>query len=415
MNQTKRRKAFSYLLVDLIRGLFYFSFIFIAIMTLKTSNIFAQDIEVEAQGKVAVVDRDINRAQAEAKKLALRNAVEQGAGVIIDSNTIIQNYQIIQDRVFSNSRGFIKNYKVLMDTTTTGDSYYIYWIKATVSREKLESALTSIEVLRLQQMERGNKSIIVIYDPRASDATLPLKFNDSNEREVILSAIQNLNKIFLEKQFNVFDENRLLEVNEEMTYSDLSNFDEKALYLAKKNSADLLITFRLISTVEKDKNFSWAITILSGKAVFAGNGQLIGTNRQKSKQAFKLDASGFEVFDNMSISATKAAEIVAKELTKQILVTAPPKEMYRLTFNNLESAQKRAVKRRIRNIKGYKSHRIVSETVNGVNLELDLELGDNADFSTLIQDSIEKDSSFKGYFLESECQRNRCNFAPVLK
>jgi len=90
-----------------------------------------------------------------------------------------------------------------------------------------------------------DKSVIILYDPRADAGTLPLKFSNPNEREVILTAITEINRVFLETQFNVYDQNRLEQVNQEIAkYSDYADFDQKALDLAQSNSADLLITFR---------------------------------------------------------------------------------------------------------------------------------------------------------------------------
>ncbi|MBF0236669.1 MAG: hypothetical protein HQM12_03095 [SAR324 cluster bacterium] len=263
-----------------------------------------------------------------------------------------------------------------------------------------------------------DKSVLILYDPRADAGTLPLKFSDPNEREVILAAIVEFNRIFLEHQFNVFDQNRLEEVNREIAkHSDYANFDERALELAQSNSSDLLITFRLINYVDKGKDglLSWAKAELTGKIVFAGTGQLIGVSREKGESAFGLGATGGVVFSNMAKAATKAANPAAQELIRMFSETAPPKDMFRLIFSGLSILQKRSLPIQLKMVPGYKGHRILAQTKNRLDIELDMELGDHNELSKVISETIEKDSNFQGYLLDAECTRNRCSFQSVKK
>ena len=323
---------------------------------------------------------------------------------------------MLSDRVFSSARGFIRSYKIIDQGADSKNKEYEVTIKAMVSRDQLENVLTEIESLRIQQKRRGNKSVMVLYDPRAEGATLPLKFANPNEREVILAALGELNRQFLGKQFDVFDQNRLTQINQELNQSnDYSNFDQRALKLAQSNAADLLITFRLISSIEEGEMISYAMSTLSAKAVFAGNGQLIASSRQDGKTGLPSKSSGGVVYHSMASSSIQAAEQASQELVRQMFVAQPPKEKYRLIFSNLSIRQKRAVLKNIRKVPGYQAHKKLSDKSNQVDIELDLNLGDNADWAASVSELLEKDVSFtrKNMLLDSNCQRNRCAFTPV--
>ena len=47
-----------------------------------------------------------------AEKQAITDAVRQAVGAYIDSDTLTQNEEVIQDRILTLSSGFVKNYRV---------------------------------------------------------------------------------------------------------------------------------------------------------------------------------------------------------------------------------------------------------------------------------------------------------------
>ncbi|MEJ2744553.1 MAG: hypothetical protein P8123_02535, partial [bacterium] len=52
-------------------------------------------------------DEAINRAQ--------RRAIEQGIGTIVDSETMVENFQLLEDKVLSQVKGYITGFKVIKD------------------------------------------------------------------------------------------------------------------------------------------------------------------------------------------------------------------------------------------------------------------------------------------------------------
>lgn len=114
-------------------------------------------------GNAPVINGNVAAAEEEATNDALRRAVEQEAGVLLQSFTQMQNLEIVRDDIFSNARGFITNYKPLFKTTSSDGVTYHVTVEADVNTLNMQNRIKSQEsafVIRQEQME--NKNIIVL-------------------------------------------------------------------------------------------------------------------------------------------------------------------------------------------------------------------------------------------------------------
>ena len=62
---------------------------------------------VRVTGEVATVAGDDAQTEKNAKRDARRKAVEQGAGVLVSSNTIVRNFQLITDEIATSAKGVL--------------------------------------------------------------------------------------------------------------------------------------------------------------------------------------------------------------------------------------------------------------------------------------------------------------------
>lgn len=92
-------------------------------------------------------------ARSQALADALREAVREGAGVDLVSETQVKNFAMEFDRMFSKARGHVKKYEVL-STSTSPDGFYVVRIKANVG----EGAVDTNDKLTLQMMAREHQS-----------------------------------------------------------------------------------------------------------------------------------------------------------------------------------------------------------------------------------------------------------------
>lgn len=98
---------------------------------------------VTVEGEAAI-EPDAALTERNAKRDARRKAVEQGAGVLVESNTIVRNFQLVADEIATTAKGVIvdEQWGALVD----GDTKTTKKIKLTakVSPEAIEGAICSV-------------------------------------------------------------------------------------------------------------------------------------------------------------------------------------------------------------------------------------------------------------------------------
>ena len=95
--------------------------------------------------------------ERDALHAAMREAIEQRIGVLVDSRTYVENYRVIHDRIYTHSEGYITGYDVLKSEYKNG--YYEVTIRADVREELLNADLMSY--LQKKAVIRAN-----MQDPR---------------------------------------------------------------------------------------------------------------------------------------------------------------------------------------------------------------------------------------------------------
>src|SRR5262245_4601069 len=99
---------------------------------------------VTAEG-VASIGTDKAAAHDKAIEDALRRAVEQAVGTMVESETSVENYQLLSDKIYSRSSGYVKKYQVVSEQAE-GNLLRIR-IEAEVDSGYLNSDLAAIGLL----------------------------------------------------------------------------------------------------------------------------------------------------------------------------------------------------------------------------------------------------------------------------
>ena len=74
----------------------------------------AREINIsEAIGLARLYSGEEKQARDAALRDAMKKAIEQGVGSMLESETEVKNFQLLSDRILSKSKGVIKNYKYL--------------------------------------------------------------------------------------------------------------------------------------------------------------------------------------------------------------------------------------------------------------------------------------------------------------
>ncbi len=106
----------------------------------------AQDDDIQkvmAEGFEVIVGDNNMIARDKAIEQALRNAVEQVAGTVVSSETLVNNFQLVSDNIYSKAKGFVKKHTILSEGPA-GDGTYKVSIEAYVAKKLLSDSLADI-------------------------------------------------------------------------------------------------------------------------------------------------------------------------------------------------------------------------------------------------------------------------------
>lgn len=170
------------------------------------------------------------RARDEAIADAMRRAVEQAMGSYVSSETLVENMILIEDRIYSETRGYIKSYEVIKEKTDSGA--YEIKISAIVKTGKLADDLESIGLLI---RKKRNPRVMVVLSSRQVSGTYFEVSREGNRN--VENQIENR---MIQKGFQVVDAGQVRHkknVEAAIYGNDLS----KAGKMAKDYGAEVLI------------------------------------------------------------------------------------------------------------------------------------------------------------------------------
>jgi len=251
---------------------YIFCTILSGIAMLASLNIAAQPI-VPGPGKVVILEVE-GRADAhsitardEALNRALRSAVEQGVGSIIDSVSMTQNFQLIEDKIYSEVKGYVEEYSILQEIPNSQGMYTIK-IRATVALGMLQNRLAALKLLREKK-----------ENPRVMIVTSELIDGLESPGAVVSTEIE---KLFLSRQIPLIDKSQMEMIKQRDAAMAYAN-PEKAVALGRRYGAELVLvvqaTSDLVDTAQPyGQSVFYYSAQCSAKAIKVDTAQLIATD-----------------------------------------------------------------------------------------------------------------------------------------
>ena len=87
---------------------------------------------------------------------ALRNAVEQAVGTLVDSQTLVKNLTLVSDEIYTKSQGFVRDFTVLETSSSNGQ--VTATVRAMIDTEPNSDLMTALQKLKLIEVGlRGSK------------------------------------------------------------------------------------------------------------------------------------------------------------------------------------------------------------------------------------------------------------------
>lgn len=207
--------------------------LYISIGTIAVSDVdcYASSKEISACGRGTIIKDNTARARNIAVQDAMRNAIEMGLGSLLDSQTLVQNDELIRDRIYTQSSGYLREYIIVSEGPVQDGNAYEVCLKAKVQLASIENDLRALGVLRNRI---GDLRFMSLYVPRR-DSSLP------GNSAAVAAAREAVNETFIAKGFRVLEEDlsRAVQIDIERPsgVSNLRSISSRAF----KSAADLLL------------------------------------------------------------------------------------------------------------------------------------------------------------------------------
>jgi hypothetical protein len=306
---------------------------------------------VTAEGVAAIQQGAVDIARDAAIEDAQKRAVEQAIGIIIDSQTQVENYQLISDKILSQIKGYITRYNVIGENQDSG--LLRVRVTADVSLGKLNDDLSAIGIL-MSQMHKPRTMIMVAEQNIGGDINAWwMEGPGETDMSVVEHAFMDK---FTEKGFEFIDhEVASKEIKVSAPYKVQNLSASQAKTLGKQADAEVVIVGKAVAKYygEVAAGMKSVQADITAKAVRTDTGQVIATTTQHSAAVHITDiTAGTEALKKAGNLA--AEDMIAKILTvysKEVGSTRP----IAITVNGLTKNQfvkfKDVLRNQVRGIK----------------------------------------------------------------
>jgi flagellar assembly FlgT-like protein len=265
------------------------------------------DQVINAEGIATMEKGGVAAARDRAIDDALRKAVEQAVGTFIESETIVQNYQILNDSVYAQTKGFVRTYKVVSEKQD-GPLYRVT-VAATVAVGDVKADLQSLGLL-IQRM-RKPRVMVMIPEENFHDTGWWLGWagNVGTVETMVIKALK-------QKEFTVLDSVAARKsIDKEAALKALEGDTAAAARIALQTGAEVLITGQAVSqpagSVAGSQMHSYQASV-TARAIKADTGEILATSTGEGKAVhLNATAGGNEALK-------QAGSMVAGDLIGQI-------------------------------------------------------------------------------------------------
>jgi hypothetical protein len=279
-----------------------------------------QSQTVTAEGVGAIFGNDRAIARDQAIQDALRKAVEQAVGTLVSSETMVQNFQTLNDKIYTQTQGYIQSYRILSETP--GTNIHQVTIQATVAVGDLEKDLQALGFL-LGQVGKP-RIMILVAEQQIGRQYYNYWWGTHRGAQTDLNVAENtIMDRFREKGFDIVDPQAQagnIKVPPAFQVVDLSN--QNAITLGKQVDAEI---------------------VLIGKALARSVGSIAGTSMKSVQANISMRAIQIDNARVLSSGNENAAAVHIDEVTGGVeaIKKASAKMSAKMMDDILKNFQKR--------------------------------------------------------------------------
>lgn len=322
--------------------------------------------EVEVTGSATIYSNNVGSARTQALKNAQRQAVEQGVGVVIDSNTLARNYEVIRDEILSTSQGFVSSYEILKEGIVGGTVYEVT-IRADVEEGKIKESLTALRILHKKM---GNKRLMIVYhsqDPHA----LP---RDNGAVTTTLGAVR---EEFNKAGFRMFNDQQMTRIYQAVEQEALvDRAVDSLLALALDQQAEILVQMEMIAGKRDQRGGGfWAVKTTLRLGIYdAATGRQIADVVTEGKELSAKKPGNYDWYRMLGKAGVRAGAEAGRQAISRIAEfyqnVGDAGFAYLIIFRNFSFDQEDAILDYLEGSPGFQQLSELKNTRNYLELEL---------------------------------------------
>ena len=328
-------------------------------LLLLVSPVVAQESKtVTAEGVAVVQGANMDIARDAAVSDAQQKAVEQAIGILIDSQTQVENFQVISDSILSQTKGYIKRYNIVREIKE--DNLLRVSITAEVALGKLGDDLSAIGIL-MGQMHKPRTMILVAEQNIGQEWVAWWWWSGGvqhHAQQTDMNIIDNtLMDKFNEKGFEMIDHQAAaqeIKVTQAYNVQDLSA--QQARTLGNQANAEVVITGKGLAKLYGNVGggLKSVQADVSLRAVRTDTGQVLATATTHAAAVHISEVSAGN--DALKKAATEAAEQLTTKILAQYSKEVGGTRSVNITVSGLNKTQfvkfKDVLRNQVRGIKG---------------------------------------------------------------
>jgi hypothetical protein len=291
---------------------------------------------ITVTGEAAIIGGAVESAKDAALLDAFRKAVERGVGTMIASDTLMENYRIVEDRIFTKARGYVKNWDVLSEYSL-GDRYKMD-VRCEVSSESIEEDLIALNIL--QQAKRKPRIMVVMSEQHL------WSYVDQPVGETTL-----ISK-FLDKEFKVVDQAQSEKVRGgDKMKAALQGNDSAAAWIGLRHGAEIIIVGKAFSeTGGKVYRMESARGSVEARAIMCDTAEIIAAGQAEAGGADSSEAVAGK--KAVRQAASTLADDLISQITKRWSADIAGGSSVQLTINNIGFGGLSTFKKTLEDIEG---------------------------------------------------------------
>ncbi|MDR3280982.1 MAG: hypothetical protein LBT23_10750 [Synergistaceae bacterium] len=258
-------------------------------------------ISVEAEGFAPIKDGGRNAAREEARRSAYRDALEKALGAYVDGITKVENYQVISDKVFSQTQGIVKDFDVVREWEDDDGILYISAL-CKVSSAALDGVLGPAVIDAL-----GNPRIMVLIDERIGD-----------KQSFLSTAEGEVQRAFEKAGYLLVDSSQAdVLKNIDLASARASGDDETMREIARTFRADVIITGKAYGSSFAQQKVS-GVNIFGVRSTVQLKAVLANSAYQLGSETFEEKTKGVSAEDGAIKGFQAAAPRAAKSIVHKV-------------------------------------------------------------------------------------------------